>query len=212
MDNSNSMLGQKVEARKVLLALAYLVKNYDPNGIDLKFTQSSRKVTNATKSKKFMEEFDRVEFEGETAMNIILGDLLRAHKRRITESITESRGIMGKVIRKVRPQNTRPLSLYILTNGKWLPGSEPDGVIRDMVDFLDKHKDDVHEKQVAIQFVSFGDAQTALDLLDFLDDEMKLKMYGPPAGAQYFGIDFPCTDFQVGILWTIRHQTIMSGK
>lgn len=176
MDNSTSMLRYRKESRDILLALAYLVKRHDPNGIDLLFTQSSRKVVNTKKSQKFMEEFDRVDFQGTTAMSNVLDKILRDYRLKITES----RRFFGRVKLAIKPQaSIRPLSLYILTDGDWQPDYKVAGPIGDMVDFMTEHKNELLRNQVAIQFIRFGENEAAMKHLDHLDDRMNLKLYGP---------------------------------
>lgn len=182
IDNTASMAAHKSELRKVLQAIACTVKEYDPNGVDMVFTQSERKVLSTRRTSHLLREFDKVEFRGTTDMEIKLGHRLEEYKRKITGQ----QGLVGKMKNIIGAQGRpRPLSLYILTDGIWHPGCDVSSVIASMVECLVKH--DLRLKQVAIQFIRFGTSEDAIAKLQHLDDGLGLQLYDPLSSIAMLG-------------------------
>lgn len=167
------MIEHKAALREVLEAIVYTVKNYDPNGVDLLFTHSNRKVSSTKKTTIILDEFDKVTFKGKTDMQLHLNNILDIYKRRMTNQQKSWRSWIPCLSSRESP---RKLSLYILTDGRWHPGCDVESVIKSMVAFLVKH--DLRNAQVAIQFIRFGPGTPGIiKQLDHLDDGLGLELY-----------------------------------
>ncbi|KAG8532871.1 uncharacterized protein KY384_002749 [Bacidia gigantensis] len=172
IDNSASMFEHKREAKKLLTAISYLVKNYDPDGVDLMFTQTSGGLRSEKGTTKLFEMLEDTQFMGITDMQLKLGNILNAYKSKITgqqNSMLARRKILGS--QKV----ARPLSLYIFTDGVWLPGSDAEEPVRSMVATLKEHG--LMQKQVGIQFIRFGHHVEAIRMLNHLDSDLDLGIH-----------------------------------
>lgn len=212
VDNSASMQAHKSEVRKVLEAMAYLVKRYDPDGVDMIFTQSDRTVKATTKTTALLDQLGRVDFTGRTDMQLKLGNILDTYKARVTRQQATS-GWRHSLFRSQPQGPPRKLSLYILTDGYWQPGCDVESVIRSMVDCLVTH--DLHNKQVAIQFIQFGSGSPQIvEQLRRLDDGLGLQLYDTFHGLfrpiSWVGGTF--TNPNVGTLWTPHPQLAMFGR
>ncbi len=164
------------DARKVLEAMAYAVKRYDDNGIDMRCTQGDRKVSSTERTKRLVNVFDELDFMGIIDMEISLDRILQDYKDQFPGPRSSS-ALFRKIMSTLRGP-PKPLSLYILTDGNWQQGCNVEAVIRSMVEFLVSRD---LRKQVAIQFIRFGDTnQQAIDSLNYLDDGLDLKLYEIP--------------------------------
>lgn len=75
IDDALSMVAHRDRVRRVLAVLAYLVKDSDPDGIEICFTGSSA-TEKARDSTKILRAFDQNRPKGFTDMNGRLGALL----------------------------------------------------------------------------------------------------------------------------------------
>lgn len=133
--------------------LVYLVKDGDPDGVEVVFTIS----TDTRRSKKSSQLTDRVVsrvFKGKTDISDRLGRILREYRVELDR-------------KKLAHQSVRPLSIYILTDGVWEGGKDAQTPIREIVSVLRNYGYD--REQVGIQFISFGDDLEGLQRLDELD-------------------------------------------
>ena len=162
------MLKYKTEVKEVLEATAWLVKSYDPDGVDLIFTKGDRHVKGVHDVKKVLKTFDKVDFTGTTNMQMRLGDRLSEYKEKIKKTRS---GSLSTLIPGLRRRELRRLSLYVLTDGIWQPGCDVETPITSMVNKLKEH--DLLDKQVGIQFIRFGHDEAAIRHLDYLDRELK---------------------------------------
>ena len=193
IDNTASMAAHRSELKKVLEAIAYIVKEYDPNGVDMFFTQSERKILSTKRTSHLLKEFDKVDFGGTTDMEIKLGHRLEEYKYKITGQQGLIRRMKNSIQAQVRP---RCLSLYILTDGLWHPGCDVPSVISSMVECLVKH--DLHLKQIAIQFIRFGTDEDAIAKLKHLDEGLGLKLYESLSSVAIFGVASFLTNLLLG--------------
>ena len=158
-------------ARKVLEALAFMVKTYDPDGIDMVFSKSPQEVKRSKKTEALLKVFDRVVFHGTSNMSDTLSRILEEYKLQMANQHRDMSLI--ELIRGRRP--LRRLSLYVLTDGIWQPRCEVDSVIASMVDNLKANNR--LSKQVGIQFIHFGNNEEAKRRLTRLDSGLNLGLY-----------------------------------
>ena len=160
------------QLKSVLSLLAYMVKKSDKDGLDIFFTQSSKKV-NSQKSSKLLTSIDQEHFRGFTDMRGRLQILCQEHINKFGTSITPSRSFFG---RQPPSQPQRPLSFYILTDAKWQPTDVGAFIKKDLVQSMIAKG--CPKEHVAIQFIRFGDDQASINRLDELDHGLGLKAQG----------------------------------
>lgn len=149
----------------MLDVLGYIVKDKDPNGVDLYFTCPFKKFSKIKRSSQLIELFDRHKPTSDDSlsdMNASLSEAIAdyqynlAHKR-------ERRSISTLM----RLQKVRKLSLYIFTDAVWYPRCDVSPVIKSLVDTLIKQN--LPKQQIGIQFVRFGDYPEGITRLERLD-------------------------------------------
>jgi hypothetical protein len=148
--------------KTVFETLSYIVKNYSPDGVGLHSTRSPITSRNK-KTSELLKVVDEAKVEGKTfikhRLNMLLGE---EYGKAMAASPDSAKRIM-------------PLSLYILTDGVWLPECSADDPFIHLVDQLIKFK--LGSSQVAVQFIRFGSDPKGLQRLNHLNSELKLKMY-----------------------------------
>ena len=160
------------ELKSVLSLLAYMVKKSDKDGLDIFFTQSSKKV-NSQKSSKLLTAIDQEIFRGITDMRGRLQSLCQEHINKFGKLITPPRSFFG---RQPASQPQRPLSFYILTDAKWQPTDVGAFIKKDLVQSMIAKG--CPKEHVAIQFIRFGHDQASIKKLDELDHGLGLKAQG----------------------------------
>ena len=165
IDNSSSMRAHRRDVRDLFDLLAYMVKEKDPDGIELHTT-----ISNKAKSSKNVGPLSRSlldkQFEGDSNIRLELGNILQSYEARLKG--TETTRFRG------RRKKAKDLNLYILTDGVWQPESDPTEMISDIVETLKEHK--VYSEKFGIQFIRFGNDQNAIDRLGRLDSGLNLPM------------------------------------
>ena len=157
--------------RDTVTALTYLLKGSDDDGIDLMFTQSQQRI-NSSKSTNFANAISRQKFFGQSDMHAVLSNIFQEH--------IEKFGTMIQPPRKfwfARPPSypQRPLTFYVLTDGKWIDG-DVGALIRRMVQQMMEKR--YRKEHVAIQFIRFGHDPEGKARLEDLDDGLGLKEIG----------------------------------
>jgi hypothetical protein len=148
IDDSSSMSTVWIELKRVFEALSYVVKGISPDGTELFFT-----ISYDTWRRK--DTFDLIEYlekkktGGETNIAYRVDLQLQTYRARLFAA----RGAKGK------KAIVRPMSFYILTNGKWGAGADPKPKIQEMADFLIASK--MTKGQVTIEFISFAQSPSA---------------------------------------------------
>ena len=173
IDTSASMKQYIPELKSVLSLLAYMVKKADKDGLDIYFTQSSKKV-NSQKSSKLSTSIDQEHFRGITNMRGRLQSICQDHIKKFGTLIYPPKSILR---RHPAPQSQRPLSFYILTDAKWQPTDDVGTFIKnDLVQSMIAKG--CPKEHVAIQFIRFGNDQASIKKLDQLDHGLGLNAYG----------------------------------
>ena len=170
VDDAATMAPYWDRLTQVFKALSYILKYADPNRLDLSFTVCREALTKAKTTTPLVDlvKSRRGHLEGTTDMNLRLTEILEAYQ---TELEHPKKSFSSIYTRK--PILTRPLNIYILTDGIWEPNCDASGPIKSLVNKLNQlGKGRI---QVGIQFISFGDNQRALERLNVLDSGLGLK-------------------------------------
>jgi hypothetical protein len=132
------------QVRATLEALTYLVKDLDPNGIDLYFTMSDT-VGHEKHTSRLLKLFDEVGFCDEQAnMDFALSRILEGNnKRRWGLSSLTGSSERGKMV-------------YVLTDAKWHGNRDLDGMPELIKRQVVKTGSNARDK-LAIQFIQFGE-------------------------------------------------------
>ena len=156
--------------RRVLDLLTYMLKPSDPDGLDIYFT-TERKPIKSKGHSAIMRAFDAKPNRGTPDM--------RDHFAAFTEdyqSQFDKKNLISRILwRKSTPtKGPRRLNLYVLTNGVWQPRTDLVQEIKTLVKLLmDKS---LTNKQIGIQFISFGHDAKGLRRLQKLDSGLKLDL------------------------------------
>jgi len=165
-DDSTSMIKHWPQATKVLHTLAYLVKGFDHNGLDLFFTHSEAKVRSARRSTNLHKSMRNhtppnspVRY---TDIETSLGSFLDDYRRRIEDRDKRHHfGIFHCDVKRV--------AIIVLTDGRWQPDSDKSIAesLRRLALTLEECKR--NPKQIGVQFIQFGDDENARARLAHLD-------------------------------------------
>ena len=158
------------DVRELLGLLGYILKSYDQNGLDLYFTSSNKSYSKVRTSSNLLAIFDQKQPHGKLDMSERLGSIVSEYQRRLNKQHTKN-----SLRAKIGQEETRPLSLYVFTDGTWQPDCDVASVIRSMVDSLDQHN--LLRTQVGIQFIRFGNRPEGIERLTALDTGLKLNKY-----------------------------------
>ena len=141
----------------------------DPDGVELHFA-NAQPMMRSKDSQRLAARARAVRPFGIVDINKILKPLLKAYGERIYQVADQRR-------RGGNPDDIRPLSVYILTDGRWDERQYgPEEGILLLVNTLKEHG--LTRRQVGIQFISFGDDPDALANMTNLDNM-----------SQHFGLD-----------------------
>lgn len=167
------MLQHRKNAQLVVSLLAYILKDSDPTGLDICFTQST-KMVNSKKSKDIATAIIQEPFQGISDMRTRLSQILQEHISKFGTTTTPTKSLFNWRTRHPEPQ--KALSFYIITDGIWQPKCEVEPVITFLVESMKKHR--LPKEHVGIQFIRFGDDLQAIARLKHLDQGLGLKDIG----------------------------------
>lgn len=143
--------------------LSRIVKKYNPDGTKLYFTTTNgpppqKKTTSLVNAVRFTEP------KGYSDMKGRLGQILDDYR---TPDIGRR-----KLFRSPKP--TRPMTLYIFTDGLWKDNIHVHEPIENIVKYLVEQRKS--SRTVGIQFIRFGDDPEGGERLDNLDKRLNLSM------------------------------------
>lgn len=159
--------------------LAYMVKDTDPNGLDLCFFRNG--ATHSAKSSELAHAVSSHTFEGLTNPFHALQSQLKSYR----EALEMHRLAVEKYQRRLsgshfsllrsrkRPLPPRARNIYVLTDGVWESPTSPGGdyvnaLISDVVGELDKAK--LSRDHLGVQFIMFGSHPHGMHRLKELDN------------------------------------------
>ena len=154
--------------------LAYMLKNYNPDGMEFYFTTNPSKTT-IMKTKNILNQLNSTVAVGRCNMEDRLGSILEDYLARF-----EGRGFFRGSPRtaRSRPRSAsgtkapRRLNLYVLTDGVWQPNNKPSKAI---IPFHKRLKQqDLRWNHVGIQFIRFGNDPVGIKRLKHLETELDI--------------------------------------
>lgn len=152
------------QVQKVFGLLSYMVRDCDPNGLDLYFTNTSKTVKSRSMS-TLMGELSTRTPKGLPDMRSRFGDIIEKYRSKFGKR---------KLSSFFRESDPRKLSLYVLTDGVWQPKIDLTTTIRTLVSGLEDHK--LTNKQIGIQFIRFGNDTNGIERLQKLDSSLNLSL------------------------------------
>ena len=170
MDEHQSLM------EKWLKVLGYMVQNADPDGMDVYFTGSLKRL----KAKSWMElvsRFHHQSFEDTTRsphlfeVPHLIKHILQDYQNRLSETHCIKHFFRIGGMPKNGPRN---MSMYVLTNGDWRKQRDLENQIRALVKRLDENG--MNNSKVGIQFLRFGDITQGIENLGILDHELGVKL------------------------------------
>ncbi|KAI9777255.1 MAG: hypothetical protein M1839_008985 [Geoglossum umbratile] len=149
------------QAREIFMRLVPLALQYDRDGIDIHFLNTTEfSQQNITSTTRVQYLFSEVEPDGDTPIGFELEGFLKDYLRKL------ERSYKGE-------ERVKPLNLIILTDG------EPDDLElldRVIVNAARKIQElGARDRQIGIQFVQIGDEDEATRFLKRLDDDLGIK-------------------------------------
>lgn len=153
--------------KKVLLALAMKIGRLDKDGIDLVYTIGKHRNLDNVKGTDIYRSFKTsLEDAGRS-----ISDLDR----------TSMRQTLATIFSEYLKNHGKRMTLIILTDGIWEDSRTPDDVENLIVKFvrnLQEQRRSMEQRWFSIQFVYFGDEDTAaISRLKSLDDNMKERFH-----------------------------------
>ena len=146
--------------KSLVAVLAYIVKTYDPDGIEMYQTMCSEKPLKSKNSSDLMAALDRTTPSGISDIAIRLNLILSAYETKLHRA--HGGGLLSSLRKEVRP-----LTLYVLTDAVWQPECDAAGPIKKLVRKLESLG--MSKNQVGIQFIRFGKNPLGLSRLEHLD-------------------------------------------
>ena len=160
IDDARTMKAHEAEVKRILDILAYLVKNSDPDGLELYFTCSKQHFKEKDPS-KLVAKLNNNKPGGLTdiriRLNSIIDNFIQGFDR-------------NWLMKKLKP--VRSLTIYVLTDGIWQPDTDLTQPLKRLVKMLDEYG----QYEVGILFISFGNGAAALQRLNNLDDNLGNEM------------------------------------
>ena len=154
------MKAHEAGVKRILGILAYLVKDSDPDGLELFFTCSKKKIKDKDPA-KLVAGFAANKPGGltdiRTRLTLIIDNYIKRFDR-------------NWFLKKVKPD--RSLNIYVLTDGIWQSVTDLTPLIQRLIKKLSEDG----RYQVGIQFISFGNDPDAIKRLNHLDDNLGLGM------------------------------------
>ena len=195
VDNSGSMgrhrepnRQQKYGISTYVEVLSYMVKDKDPNGVDLYYFNSREQFTKCKKSKQLAKSVAAKTFEGLTNPDTKLKRILDDYRTELREFTNRRRQYDRRGPNSARslfrgpPVLPRALSVYVLTDGVWeSPKTEGGDYLKSTIRKLIYQLKEAgcERDQVGVQFIRFGDhlyGKQRLEALDLLGKDLDLDL------------------------------------
>ncbi|EXJ92077.1 NEK protein kinase [Capronia epimyces CBS 606.96] len=163
IDDGESMLPYWDGLLSLYADLIYMVKkkHLDPNGSELRFiTSDQHKEAKNTTDLVQMVASMQCRAKGESNFAARLDKIFVEYQQKLTKKAS-----------------TRPISIYVFTDGVWQGGRQEIMVgrsIQRMVKFLEQRN--YPENMVGIQFIRFGNDAEGMERLRWLDEDLRIAM------------------------------------
>lgn len=171
IDDSSTMAAHRRHVLHSFMVLSYLAKLIDTNGIELVLASNPTKVyknVNTTQLIKILED-QRYDQMPDGLLEHSLTEFVEAEIiRRLPYNIKFG----GQQVPLPTFRRTKPISVFIFTDGCWGPGLQHAGGVENPIrKLMTRIKDcDLNRTQVMIQFLRFGDDENGKRYLKILDD------------------------------------------
>jgi hypothetical protein len=170
------MIQYWTEVEELLHSLAYAVKKFSSNGLELRYTHAGEKVhsSHTTELVHSVQKHKPVSATGHvvryTDIETSLGKFLDDYRDRIETYASR------RLSRHIH-HNVKRVNVYVLTDGRWQPESDLSigESFRRLVSTLQNHKR--NPKQIGVQFIQFGNDSDARKRLERLDSGLGLGAY-----------------------------------
>ncbi|KAJ9611408.1 hypothetical protein H2200_004592 [Cladophialophora chaetospira] len=162
IDDSASMKSNWDEVLNLLGILAYTLKGFDEDGTEVRFTMSDShyRAKNTTTLSHYVK---KIQPSGTSDIEHSL--------RRIVEPYLQKASHTSQIPKRFLTERpTRPLSIYVFTDGVWGPKSDPSGLLTTLTKKL--QDPEIAYRDVGIQFIQFGNDQRGAERLKLLDNEL----------------------------------------
>jgi len=151
------------QVRRVFEALAYLVKEMDPDGIELRFTNNCSQDDRSQDRRKLVKILNRIIPSGQCQMGIALSKILPQYHHDQPDRRSSWRPA---------PVKKTGVNIYIFTDGVWSEGNEcVDTMIKHIQLLVSKLVQRGQLEGVGIQFIRFGDDPIGRARLELLDND-----------------------------------------
>ncbi|CAH0021248.1 unnamed protein product [Clonostachys rhizophaga] len=180
IDNSRSMFEHQAAVIEAVDNLAYLVKQLDPDGGEIRWTsspQTKESFSNSTQAgdsaRRAFAERSQVDCNMEGA----LIEALPTNFRSGSMASGTSWGIRSGINRIRSNSSAKRLSVLIFTDGVWVPSDAGlCGADRPIEHLIQQMKSQgVQRSGIAVQFLRFGSDPAGIGRLDYLDNELAKK-------------------------------------
>lgn len=160
------------DVKRVFEALSYVVKDCDPDGIELYFANSDDRGKDRNTS-SLLRMLEHRGFQGTTDISLRLTQIFHRYRDELDEKTRSAS--LPLWWKRGTTNSARPLSLYVLTNGAWESRCDAETPIKLLVEELKLRN--MGKSQVGIQFISFGNDRICLDRLQRLDSGLGIGLY-----------------------------------
>jgi serine/threonine protein kinase len=164
IDDSVSMDAHRNELTEAFTSLSYIAKQLDQNGIEMCFASTPKVILGGGRTHPMIEALTKQQF------------CLTAGMMEDKLGVLFDNKIIPRLPRKlsgldVAWSRAKPISIFILTDGRWGTNLEQAaGVQTPVKKLMDKIKSlELNRTQVMLQFLRFGDDPDGIRYLNFLD-------------------------------------------
>lgn len=161
-DNSGSMKDHWRDALRVFLALGYIVKGKDPDGMEIRTTMDPSFKKRSKKRRPLLNALSNDRLGGQCDISLTFSQILRELH---LENIKNSQGS-----RFLWRKQKVGVNIYILTDGVWEEGNEWLPTMIESIQNLITNG--MQRGQLGIQFIQFGNDPTGTQRLQMLDDDL----------------------------------------
>jgi len=173
VDDSASMRSHRNSVYETVQFLAWLLKGYDKDGIDMYFMKEKGKHhARARSSSDLLPHVKQTmkACQGTSDVSFRLGTILHDYRDSWVQSLHSKRFSLSGFLNSSK---IKPLSIYVLTDGEWELGSDPSRLICDTAMFLEQQG--APASQLGIQFIRFGDRPENRAKLEHLDSGLDAR-------------------------------------
>ncbi|CAH0050754.1 unnamed protein product [Clonostachys solani] len=180
IDNSRSMFEHQAAVIEAVDNLAYLVKQLDPDGGEIRWTSSPQTKESFSNSTQAGDSARRAFAERSQVDCNIEGALMEALPTKFRSGSMASGsswGIRSGLSRIRSNSSAKRLSVLVFTDGVWVPSDGGlCGAERPIEHLIQQMKSQgVQRSGIAVQFLRFGSDPAGIGRLDYLDNELAKK-------------------------------------